>query len=275
MDKEQKNEIEIIGHRIEKKYLYLIIAIIALAIILIVGACVELSMDKDEKPVATEQEQQDTEIIYVPAVVVEDAQYTQDKKDITAMQEENPDIYAWITIPGTEIDYPILQSVTNNYYLTHTAEGIEKLPGAIYTNQCNKKNFDDPLTVVYGHNMKDGSYFGSLHDFENREFFEKNREINIYTADRKITYKILAASTFSDEYIPDKYGVSFVASINNFMNDLKEFAPDEEGNNFSEDYEIQTDDFTRVLVLSTCVLEQKEYRYLVVAVKDKEELYEQ
>lgn len=274
MEERHGNFIEIFGHKIEKKDLYLIIIIVVMAIVLIVTSCVNYFMHKNKKDI--EQDVSETqEVIYVPEVVTEEAEHTTDRKDIVALQENNPDIYAWITVPGTEIDYPVLQSVTNNYYLTHTVEGAEELPGAIYTNQCNKKNFGDALTVVYGHNMKNGSYFAGLHNFEDAEFFANNREIYIYTSDRKITYKIFAASKFSDVYIPDKYGVAFAASINNFVKDLKEYGADEDENNFADDIEIDSDEFTKVLVLSTCVSGQEENRYIVAAVKDREELYEE
>ena len=273
--KEKKDDIlELFGHKIGRNDLYLIIIIVVMSIVLIVTTCVNYFMSQKKK--AIQQEETNTqEVIYVPKVVTEEAEYTTDRKDIAALQQDHPDIYAWITVPGTEIDYPVLQSTTNNYYLTHTVEGAEELPGAIYTNQCNNKNFGDALTVVYGHNMKNGSYFAGLHDFGDTEFFANNREIYIYTTDRKITYKIFAASKFSNVYIPDKYGVALAASINNFVKDLKEYGADEDGNNFAGDIEIDSDEFTKVLVLSTCVSGQEENRYIVAAVKDREELYEE
>ena len=58
--------------------------------------------------------------------------------DFDSLQEQNPDVYAWITVPGTQIDYPILQSPDDNsYYLTHTIDGEEKTEGAIFTENYN------------------------------------------------------------------------------------------------------------------------------------------
>lgn len=94
------------------------------------------------------------------------------KIDFAAAQATNPDVYAWIWIPGTNIDYPILQSETEDdaYYLNHTIEKKEGLPGTIYTEKYNGKEFSSPVTVVYGHNMKNGSMFADLHKFEDRAF---------------------------------------------------------------------------------------------------------
>ena len=92
--------------------------------------------------------------------------------DFDSLQKENPDIYAWITIPDTVIDYPIVQSSEDNaYYLNHSAEKTDSASGAIYSENYNKKNFDDPITLLYGHNMKDGSMFAGLHKYEEDTYF--------------------------------------------------------------------------------------------------------
>ena len=78
--------------------------------------------------------------------------------DFEALQQQNADIYAWIRIPETQIDYPILQHPSDDaYYLNHTVEGTEGLPGSIYTEKVNSKDFTDFNTVIYGHNMKNGT----------------------------------------------------------------------------------------------------------------------
>ena len=94
--------------------------------------------------------------------------------DFDSLQKENPDIYAWITIPDTVIDYPIVQSSEDNaYYLNHSAEKTDSASGAIYSENYNKKNFDDPITLLYGHNMKDGSMFAGLHKYEEDTYYIK------------------------------------------------------------------------------------------------------
>lgn len=101
--------------------------------------------------------------------------------DFEALQAENPDIYAWITIPGTNVDYPILQREGDNgYYLNHSVDGAGSIAGAIFTEDYNSKDFTDPNTIIYGHNMKNGSMFRTLHNYSDREFFDNNRDITIY-----------------------------------------------------------------------------------------------
>ena len=114
--------------------------------------------------------------------------------DFEALQAENPDIYAWITIPGTNVDYPILQlEGDNGYYLNHSVDGAGSIAGAIFTEDYNSKDFTDPNTIIYGHNMKNGSMFRTLHNYSDREFFDNNRDITIYMPDKILHYTIFAA----------------------------------------------------------------------------------
>ena len=75
--------------------------------------------------------------------------------DFDSLTAQYPDIYAWIRIPGTKVDYPIVQREGDNgYYLNHTIDGKKKTEGSIYTEDYNSKDFGDANTVIYGHNMK-------------------------------------------------------------------------------------------------------------------------
>ena len=115
--------------------------------------------------------------------------------DFDAMHKEiSEDIYAWIYIPNTHIDYPVFQHPTDNsYYLEHNIDGSEGYTGCIYTENYNSKDFSDPHTVIYGHNMRDTTMFSDLHLYEDEEFFENNRYVYIYTEDMVYVYKIFAA----------------------------------------------------------------------------------
>lgn len=131
---------------------------------------------------------------------------TNGKINFTALRERYPDIYAWITVPGTNVDYAIVQHPTDDsFYLQHGYEQEEAACGAVYSELCNKKDFSDPMTVLYGHNMKDGSMFGSLHRFEERSFFDEHREFTIYTEDYEYTYRIFGAYVFENRHILKAY----------------------------------------------------------------------
>ena len=90
--------------------------------------------------------------------------------DFAELSSINPDIYAWIRIPDTQIDYPVLQREEDDtYYLRHNSSGRYAFAGSIYTEEANSRDFKDPMTVLYGHNMRDGSMFQNLHFFEDEE----------------------------------------------------------------------------------------------------------
>ena len=104
--------------------------------------------------------------------------------DFAALQEENSDVYAWIYVPGTNGDYPVLQHPEDDtYYLEHNMDGSKGLPGCIYTESVNTKDFTDPNTVLYGHNMKNGTMFSDLKKYLNTDFLNSHRTVRLETAD--------------------------------------------------------------------------------------------
>ncbi|MFR2213338.1 MAG: sortase domain-bontaining protein [Ruminococcus sp.] len=71
----------------------------------------------------------------------------------------NPEIIAWIRIPDTRIDYPVVQGTDNEYYLKHTFKKTEHVAGSIFLDKDNSPDFSNRKSILYGHNMKDGSMF--------------------------------------------------------------------------------------------------------------------
>lgn len=122
--------------------------------------------------------------------------------DFDRYRSINEDVYAYIYIPGTDIDYPILQHESDNsYYLNHNLDGTKGYPGCIYTEKENAKDFTDPNTILYGHNMKDGTMFHDLHLFEDSAFFDENKYIYIYTPESVLEYEIFAVYTATDDHL--------------------------------------------------------------------------
>jgi len=178
-----------------------------------------------------------------------------------SMKAENSDMIGWIRIEGTNIDYPILQSETEDdaYYLNHTIEKKEGLPGTIYTEKYNSKEFSSPVTVVYGHNMKNGSMFADLHKFEDKAFFDANPYVYIYTPDRTLKYHIFSATPFDDRYILGNYNFT---SQNDFEKYLDELRSTINGN---VNMNVNVMQQTGILTLSTCIADSPNERFLVNA----------
>ena len=179
--------------------------------------------------------------------------------DFEKLWEINPEIYAWIEIPGTSVAYPIVQSASDNsYYLNHTIEGMAGYPGSIYTEGINSKDFQDFNTMIYGHDMEDGSMFGGLHQFEDSEYLKNHETLIIYTPEHKLTYRIFMTLTYDDRHIMGSFDFS--------ENQEREAYLDSIGNT---DEEVTAD--SKIVTLSTCIATQPSNRFLVEAVLINEE----
>ena len=181
----------------------------------------------------------------------------------TELQQVNPDVYAWITVPGTEIDYPILQHASDNsYYLMHNIDGSYGYPGCIYTENLNSKDFTDNNTVIYGHNMKNGSMFAQLHKFEDPDFFQENREVLIYLPDEVLHYTIFAAHIYDDRHLLYSFDFSDPDVYQKYLDSV--FNTRDMSANIDKDMTVTKDD--QIITLVTCIGSQPNNRLLVQAV---------
>lgn len=187
--------------------------------------------------------------------------------DFEKLENENADIYAWLQVPGTDIDYPVVQSRTDDtFYITHGIDRTENIAGAIYSERLNKIDFSDAHTVLYGHNMRDGSMFAGLHAFEDNTFFQEHREIKVYTADAVRTYKIFASYRYDDRHLLKSYDCSNADIYREYLEEIKKQRSLEA--NMDTEMEVTTED--RILTLSTCHRAGNDSRYLVQAVLTEE-----
>ena len=188
--------------------------------------------------------------------------------DFTALKEQNPDIYAWIHIDDTKIDYPIVQSQgEDDYYLDHTIEGKEGLPGSIYTEYTyTSQDMSDPVTVIYGHNMRDKSMFGILDSYLDEDFRNQHSEIKIYTPEHIFTYKVVYAVTYDDRHIQKNYDFQTTERYQNFLTSLQ--TERKLPSWMEEPFNVTTND--RMIVLSTCNGNESQ-RFLIGAVLTHEE----
>ncbi len=184
--------------------------------------------------------------------------------DFANLKQQNSDIYAWITVENSEISYPILQNYAsedpyNDYYLDHNLDHSSGLPGCIYTERINAPDFSDPNTVIYGHELKAGTMFTRLHDYEDATYFEQNPTIHIYTPEHIYEYEIYAAVNYSDSHLMKNFDYSNTKSYQKFLDSVISA----EGNH-REGVVPSTQD--KVITLSTCYAKQPTRRFLVVAV---------
>ena len=113
--------------------------------------------------------------------------------DFEALWAENPDTVGWITIEGTNINYPIVKGTDNDFYLNHDFNGEENIAGSIYLDFESQRDFDGRNNIIYGHNMKNGSMFKDVVRYKDEAYFKEHQFFTIYTPEREIRLKSVAA----------------------------------------------------------------------------------
>lgn len=121
----------------------------------------------------------------------------------------NPQITAWITIPGSNIDFPVVQCEDNEYYLSHDFEKNESYMGVPFLDCRNSPDFSDFNSIIYGHNISTGFMFHQLLDFKNEEFFNSHSFGYLTLTDKKYKINFIACLIIeSDEFV---YDITFLS----------------------------------------------------------------
>lgn len=177
--------------------------------------------------------------------------------DFKSLKSVNDDVVGWIYVEAVpDINYPVVHGEDNETYLHHTYEKNYNFAGTIFVDYENKGDFDDCNTIVYGHNMKNGSMFAQLKKFSsNSDTYEKSKYFWIFTPEKNYRYEIISAYTTGAK--SDTYTL-FKGPGEEFQEYLKKIR------GYSE---IQTDagDLTvkdKIVTLSTCTGNQAT-RYVV------------
>lgn len=156
----------------------------------------------------------------------------------------NPNIVGWLTVDDTKIDYPILRSSDNNHYLNRNYKEDISKSGSIFMDYRNQAESLDRQTIIYGHQMKDGSMFGQLDKFLEEDFFSQHKEFQF--------------DTIYESYKVEIFSVYVTTTDFNYIE--TEFSNDEEYMNFIEvikdkskmPTDIQVTEKDNIITLSTC-----------------------
>lgn len=178
----------------------------------------------------------------------------------------NKKLIGWIKIDGTKVDYPVLQTVNNDYYLDHNFNQEEDRNGSIFLDtECSIWPRSQNL-ILYGHNMKSGKMFGSLKSYKEQSFFEKHPQIQFDTIYEKGIYDVMYV--FS-EVVHDETEVAFKyyqfisanseVEYDSYMNDMSEMSLYDTG--------VTSVYGDALITLSTCDYSQGAERFVIVAKK--------
>lgn len=176
--------------------------------------------------------------------------------DFDALSAINDDITGWIRCEGTKIDYPVMHTDNNDYYLSHLYDGKVNSSGAIFMDSRNEDINSDKNVVIYGHSMKNGTMFNSLKKYKDQKYYENYPEIMLYTPDGNYVME-LVSGTIEDGY-EDFLRFDF-EDEDDYINYVQSFI---DRSSFVSDVTVSSDD--RIATLCTCSYEKENARYVVI-----------
>lgn len=176
--------------------------------------------------------------------------------DFDTLQSVNPDIQAWLYMSGSSIHYPVLQAEDNSTYLYRLADGSSNAHGSLFIDCRNAGDFSDWNTLIYGHNMKDGSMFGGLKKYRKQAYYDAHPEMTLFTPEKTYRMEIFAAVTTDVSA-----AVYRVPAAREERDELVQWA--QRNSEIECDVSIGTED--RIVTLSTCTGGDDD-RFVVLAV---------
>lgn len=189
--------------------------------------------------------------------------------DFKKLKKINPEIFGWLYIPDTNIDYPLLQSnERDDFYLHNDIYRNYKYAGSLYSEYCNSTDLDDRVTLIYGHNMIDGSMFANLHKFRDASFFKKHTKFYIYTPERRLTYQVVSAFEYDDRHIMNTFNFAEDKVFKEYLDIIQNPHSVSANVNTKLDHKLTVKD--KIVTLSTC-LDAGDGRYLLQGVLVKDE----
>jgi len=173
--------------------------------------------------------------------------------DFKSLSEINPDIVGWIGYEGLEIDYPLVQSEDNEYYLNHLFTLEQNKLGAIFVDYRNQSDFSDRNTIIYGHNMKDGSMFSSLTNYKEQDYYDANPNLLLVTKDNTYRVDFFAGLIVDGSYESVRIDFTDDEGFIKYIDELMDKST------FTSSISVDSQD--RIISLVTCSYEYNNARY--------------
>ena len=177
--------------------------------------------------------------------------------NIAALKSQCPDVVGWLYCADTPINYPVVQSEDNDYYLYRLMDGTENKNGTIFMDFRNDAEFGDWNHLIYGHNMKNGAMFGSLTDYMEQEFYDMHPFWFLLTEDKNYRIDLVGGYVTPDG--SEAYALPADAAGRDAL-----FQMASRSSVFDADVELMPDD--RLITMSTCVYDYEDARFVLVGV---------
>ena len=193
---------------------------------------------------------------------------TWDPATLANAQAINPDVYAWLYVPGTNVNHPLLQNAEEiDFYLVNDINKNPSGTGELYSQSIyNSKDFMDPVTFIYGHTYEYGSgleneMFSSLHNFEDKDFFDTHEYFYVFTPDKILKYRIVSAYEYENRHVLYSFDFSQPTVLQQYFDYVVN--PDSAVKNVREDVKLEAGK-DHIVQLATCTRPANDaFRYLV------------
>ena len=188
-------------------------------------------------------------------------EYERIRSKLITLKEQYPNLYGWISIPGADINLPVMQTTDNDYYLKHSYTGARISSGSIFVDyRCEPDILMNRNLIVYGHHMVYGGMFSNLDRFLRKNFFKSNSEFYIYTLEGMYTYKVFSVYATPKDYPYLKLGFS---TDEQFVSYAKEM---QSNSIYNTTQAITLDETSKLITLSTCTNRVRDGRIALHAV---------
>ena len=192
-------------------------------------------------------------------VIVEEENGDEYTVDFNKLKEQNNETIAWLKVNNTNVEYPVVKGTNNSFYLNHSFDKSNNSAGWIFADYRNKFDNTDKNIVIYGHNMRDGSMFGSMLNILNAKWYEneENTNITLYTENEKCMYKVFSVYKIENEDYYIKTEFKNDNEFEEFVKNLKKRS--------IKDFNVDISKDDNILTLSTCANNNK-YRIVLHAI---------
>ena len=179
------------------------------------------------------------------------------ERDYQSYASKNSDVVGWISVPNTMIEYPVVITDNNDYYLYHNYDKEESKSGAVFMDYRNADFENSRHVIIYGHNMRNGTMFHDLSSYKLKDFFDQNPVITLYYDGVKYEYEVFAAHVVLADINFIKTNFDSDQEFVDYFAELKSYSK------FENDVQVGASD--QVLTLSTCSYEYDDSRFVVQA----------
>jgi len=169
------------------------------------------------------------------------------------LKDKYPDVVGWLSVPGSKIDYAFVQARDNDRYLRRDLDGQYALAGTLFMDCRCAPDFSSQNTIIYGHHMKNGSMFGTLKSFADKEFFEKHNSGTIFLPHENLKLEFFAYMVVK----ADDKEIYSVEPGDGFLEYVRQ--------NARQYHNVGLTDDDRIVTLSTCAYEYEGARMVLLA----------